>query len=201
MERKSKNGFYIGVVCTITTLKHHDFDVLSQSVVARSSHSHPQPTSTRYILNMPFVQMSCFRGDADGLLDKLVEASKLPQATSWEERELQPWCPDDMSCSPMFSQPLEAPSPPRHYTASKHSRSPDHKCRPSAAAPKRARASTSPVRRCSLDAAQGMYACPSFAAAPKPEALPMPTSSLMTRALYRRSPSPPKMPYATAVMA
>jgi hypothetical protein len=72
-----------------------------------------------------------------------------------------------------------------------------------AAAAKRARAAPAPAaRRCSLDAAQGgSYACPSFAAAPKPEALPMPTSSLMTRALHRRSPSPPKCLPALAVSA
>ncbi len=37
------------------------------------------------------------------------------------------------------------------------------------------------------------YACPALAASPKPEALPMPTTGLLSRALVRgRSPSPPK---------
>jgi hypothetical protein len=54
------------------------------------------------------------------------------------------------------------------------------------------------VRRASLDAAQG-FACPSFNAAPKPEALPMPTFTLMrASALSRRSPSPPKYTAVTA---
>lgn len=50
-------------------------------------------------------------------------------------------------------------------------------------------------RRCSLEhrPAAG-YACPSFAAAPKPEALPLPKSLLLSR----RSPSPPKMQHAAA---
>ncbi|KAI8467438.1 MAG: hypothetical protein J3K34DRAFT_430657 [Monoraphidium minutum] len=135
-----------------------------------------------------------FRGDAASLLDRLVEASQIPVVEPWaiRERELQPWCPDaDFASSPVLDGPLEA----RHRFPAKHGRSPDHKKSAGGApvAAKRARAPGSPpaARRCSLDAAQG-YACPSFNAAPKPEALPMPTSSLMTRALFRRSPSPMK---------
>jgi hypothetical protein len=54
------------------------------------------------------------------------------------------------------------------------------------------------ARRCSLEhrPAAG-FACPSFAAAPKPEALPLPTSLLLSR----RSPSPPKMQHAAAAAA
>jgi hypothetical protein len=41
-------------------------------------------------------------------------------------------------------------------------------------------------------ATSNAFACPAIAASPKPEAVPMPTSSLLTRALRARSPSPDK---------
>jgi hypothetical protein len=93
--------------------------------------------------------------------------------------------------------------PPKHPSRrnlarrGQHRRSPDTN-KSKAAAAKRARATpSSPARRCSLEhASHGTYACPSFAAAPKPEALPMPTALL-----FRRSPSPPKMPALQAVIA
>eukprot|EP00877_Chromochloris_zofingiensis_P003077 jgi/Chrzof1/12770/Cz07g06260.t1 len=52
-----------------------------------------------------------------------------------------------------------------------------------------------PTRRTSLDkVVSSEFACPAFASSPKPEDLPMPTSSLLTRALTSgRSPSPLKM--------
>lgn len=124
----------------------------------------------------------CFRGDAECLVDRLIEASRIPSFEgSLFERELQPWCPDEDSAM-LLEEPLEA----RHRTPSKYARSPA----------KRTRAPGSPqARRCSLDAAHG-FACPSFNAAPKPEALPVP--ALLARALYRRSPSPPKFAAAMA---
>lgn len=150
---------------------------------------------------MPSDAMQCFRGDAESYVDRLVEASA---ARPWAEnytgfgRELTPWMED--APAPALCEALEPSRASPHHNI-KHGRSP-------AAAAKRARpftaASAPAARRCSLEHAApgGAYACPSFAAAPKPEALPMPTSSLLTRALCRRSPSPPKMmPAATAVTA
>ncbi|KIY98798.1 hypothetical protein MNEG_9164 [Monoraphidium neglectum] len=135
---------------------------------------------------MPFCStQAVFRGDADVLVDRLIEACQKHESFVTHGRELQPWCPD-AGDSRMF-EALEAPR-------GKHSRSPDFK-KSSGTAAKRA-SPASPARRCSLDARQG-YVCPSFgaAAAPKPSALPTPSSSLLTRAF--RSPSPPKsMPIA-----
>ncbi len=90
-------------------------------------------------------------------------------------------------------------------TRSKHGRSPDHKKSGAAGRNNNSRAASSfPAPAAAAQhgfnnngSSSSSYACPSFAAAPKPEALPMPTSSLITRALLaRRSPSPPKMPSA-----
>lgn len=145
--------------------------------------------------------MAHFKGDGDHLVDRLVEASRMPTydiCGSYRGRELQAWVDDTQAPLPaIFDAPLEAPSA-RPHNEKIH----NYNNHAAAAPPKRARGPSSPARRCSLEqAGQGSYACPSFAAAPKPEALPMPTSSLLTRALYRRSPSPPKLPTATAVMA
>lgn len=136
-----------------------------------------------------------FRGDAAHLVDALVAASEWRPAAegySGYGRELQPWCPDDA-----FPMPVEALEAPRYSKYNNGGRSPDHKGKRASATP---RGASPPVRRASLG--DSSFACPSFAAAPKPEALPMPTSSLLTRALVRRSPSPPKMmAAAVAVMA
>lgn len=135
---------------------------------------------------MPFAMESAkgygaFRGDADVLTDKLIAASAWrPPAGSHTGygRELVAWCDDaSPAFDPRFNEPLEAGRPSRSPT-------------------KRTRAPASPAHRSAAPASPTTFACPSFAAAPKPEAIPIP-ASLMARA--RRSPSPPKAP--VAVMA
>ncbi|GBF98808.1 hypothetical protein Rsub_11390 [Raphidocelis subcapitata] len=144
---------------------------------------------------------ACFRGDAPHLVDALIAASAARASpAAGYGRELVAWVDADVAApSSALFEPLELSSRGHvHHHNSKHGRSPDAN-KSKAAAAKRARASptVSPARRCSLEhASRGAFACPSFAAAPKPEALPMPTSLL-----FRRSPSPPKMPAIQAVMA
>ncbi|GBF97567.1 hypothetical protein Rsub_10168 [Raphidocelis subcapitata] len=123
-----------------------------------------------------------FRGDAPELVDRLIAASQIKPAAGYTGygRELQPWVDDTAGC--LLNEPLELGNR-YNNNSNKHGRSPDRAGRGSPN--KRA----APARRCSLDAAQGAFACPSFSAAPRPEALPMP-SKLMLSA--RRSPSPPK---------
>jgi hypothetical protein len=56
-------------------------------------------------------------------------------------------------------------------------------------------------RRLSADYTPAGFACPAVAASPKPENLPMPTS-LMSRVVRSRSPSPPKDSFfAVSVLA
>lgn len=169
-----------------------------------------------------------FRGDAEGFVDMLIAASRSkpvasPQLCALQGRELVPWQSED-SCSSaaLLDMPLESSSSIRRSSPQQHygSKFPQRQARPSTAAASaaaggqgagakrgnNARAAGASGRRLSADHAPAPriagFACPVVAASPKPEALPMPTSSLLTRALVRRSPSPPKMmAAAVAVMA
>lgn len=147
--------------------------------------SHIPPLPPKKHPPSPLSSQAYFRGDAPHLLDRLVQACQQKTVNAplpGYGRELQPVCNDWLTgadCGALgaaLEAPRKAQQQPHHQQHKK-------------------RAPASPQRRRSAEQPQAVagYACPSFSAAPKPEALPMPTSSLMTRALQcRRSPSPPK---------
>lgn len=143
-----------------------------------------------------------FKGDAPELVEALIQASRIPVVAknarpSLVGRELVPWQADEsLPQHPAMHQALE-----------------NGLGKPGAASPTRGcsdRRRSSPIKRAKAygfarsgspraDESQGSsasvggasFACPALASAPRPEALPMPTTGLLSRAGARsRSPSP-----------
>lgn len=165
---------------------------------------------------MPTTHVGVFKGDAPNMVDMLVAAcEQKPQAGTYSGygRDLVP-CADAWLTEGDTNRLNDAKFAKGSH---KHARSgnatakapgsPKHK-KP-ATEPKKAAASSltnrvpstaiaipaapktavSPPRRSSVDATG--FTCPAVAPSPKPEALPMPTSGLLSRAAARaRSPSP-----------
>lgn len=137
-----------------------------------------------------------FTGDREGLVDALIAACERRPAgpgacpglfgrelVRWDETEEQ---------APLVN--MEALEGGRRRAGGKFPKTslPTASATPVATQPaaKRGRGAVgaTPPRR-----GPASYACPALAASPKPEALPMPTTGLLSRALVRgRSPSPPK---------
>lgn len=140
-----------------------------------------------------------FKGDAPELVEALIQASRIPVVAknarpSLVGRELVPWQADD--CDPQH--------PVMHQALEKECGKPGSGS-PTIGSFDRRR--SSPVKRAKTygsvrsgssraDESYGSkvnssFACPALASAPRPEALPMPTTGLLNRAGARsRSPSP-----------
>lgn len=140
---------------------------------------------------MPVSKTSQFRGDAEGLLDRLVEACQRPEASGEiRERALQPVCNAWLEgCNPIAG---EAPSPSAASGAaavavrprSNLSSQPSNK-RQSHPSPGNSPGATPPRARKHQGAAScpqapvHAFACPAIFSSPKPESLPAPSSLLL----------------------
>lgn len=145
-----------------------------------------------------------FKGDAPELVEALIQASRIPVVAknaqpSLVGRELVPWQADDSTPQhPVMHEALEnkrgipgTSSPTK--SSFERRRSPVKRAKGGYGA---ARSGSPPAdESCTSRASTGgdRFACPALASAPRPEALPMPTTGLLSRAGARsRSPSPSK---------
>lgn len=183
--------------------------VVSREVIRRTStFGHFQVITIEFKMACVAVQQmpraGVFRGDAQELVDALIEASRIPVVSkhaspSLVGRELVPWVPDEGApLQPSMHEALEgktghfASLSPRKFNGDSR-KSPNKRGKAGNRVSSSGSAAESySTRGISRYANPTAFTCPALASAPRPEAVPMPSGLLSRAASRSRSPSPPK---------